>query len=487
MLVVLSDLHLSDSASSSALASGAMELLVDRMCDLAYRASWRSSGIYMPIERIDLLLLGDTLDITGSRKWLASKTRPWSDVNSPAFVETATAITDDILRHNVDAIRHLRSLATEGLVSVPYVGQNGQPLLHEEELPVAVRTHYMVGNRDWPLHLAGSQFDLLRHKVAHHLGLANQHNKPFPHEAMESEELADSLRRHRVLARHGDIFDPLSFSDDRDTASLSDAIAIELVGKFLVRCESELAAELSPVALATIGEIEQIRPQLLIAAWLESQLERLVPALATRKAIKRLWDNTVEDFLELEIVRHGSRWSAVDLVDGLASALKFSRRDSHDWTGKTLAWLADLRGAHTSSYAMHALAESDFRNRRARSIVYGHTHTAEQIPLDASHADGFVLSQTYFNAGTWRRTYQPTQAFSGQHEFISSDSFHLLAFYQQDERSGRAHETLSGSLAPSIIEAGIAPAAPVASAAAHPIRAPHFAQVGSGRPSMRRS
>lgn len=487
MLVVLSDLHLSDSSSGSGLASGAIQLLTDRLCDLAYRASWRASGMYVPVDRIDLLLLGDTLDITGSRQWLSSKARPWSDPASPAFIEAVTGITDDILRHNVDSVRHLRSLATEGLVSVPYVGPTGQPLLHEEELPVAIRTHYMVGNRDWPLHLSHPAMDLLRHKVAHHLGLANQHNKPFPHEAVESEELADSLRRHRVLARHGDIFDPLSFSDDRDTASLSDAIAVELIGKFLIRCETEIAGDLSPIAMSTISEIEQIRPQLLIAPWMESQLERLIPALATRKAIKRLWDTTVDDFLELEIVRHGSRWSAVDLVDGLAASLKFSRRDSHDWTGKTLAWLADLRGAHSGSYAMHALAESDFRNRRARHIVYGHTHSAEQIPLDASHADGFVLSQTYFNAGTWRRTYQPTQALTGQHEFISSDSFHLLAFYQQDERSGRSHETLSGTLAPSIIESGVAPAAPISSSQPHTIRAPHFSHASIGRSSLRRS
>ena len=126
---------------------------------------------------------------------------------------------------------------------------------------------------------------------------------------------------------------------------------------------------------------------------------------------------------------------------------------------------------------MHALAEADFRNRRARHIVYGHTHQHEIVPLDASHADGYVLNQTYFNAGTWRQCYQPTQAVGGRHEFVPSDSFTLLSFYQADERRGRSYETWCGTLAPCLPEPIARPQAvpqPVASA----IRGPQFAHHG---------
>ena len=185
--------------------------------------------------------------------------------------------------------------------------------------------------------------------------------------------------------------------------------------------------------------------------------------------------------MTLNVVRERNTWSPIDLIDGLSAALKFSRRDSSDWTGKTLAFLASLRGAKSESYLPHALAEADFRNRRARHIVYGHTHAQETISLDASHADGYVLHQTYFNAGTWRRTYQPTKALS-QQEFSACDTISLLAFYQGDERSGRAYETWSGTLAPSIAELGIQAPAPAAKAVAtggHGLRAPHFAQAGA--------
>jgi hypothetical protein len=450
MLVILSDLHLNDGTSGAILPPGSMDLLSERLCDMAWRASWRADGTYQPLDRIDLVLLGDVLDITASQRWLAGDARPWSDITSPAVSETVAGIVDEILRKNVECIRTLRSLATEATISLPPATAAGQPVPEAEEMPVAVYTHYMVGNHDWPLHLRGSQYDVIRHKVTHHLGLVTPHNKPFPHEAIESDELHDAMRRHRVLARHGDIFDPLCFADDRDAATLCDAISIELIARFLGHIEQEMAADLPPVCFAALCEIDQIRPMLLIPAWMDGMLERTGCSLAQRNAIKRVWDYIVEQLLHLEIVRRSSAASPVDLIDGLAAALKFSRRDSADWTGRTLNWLCGLRGAASTSYAIHALAEADFRNRRARHIVYGHTHSHEIIPLDASHADGYVLNQTYFNAGTWRRTYRPTQAIAGGHEFIAADSFTLLAFYQADERSGRSHETWCGTLAPCV-------------------------------------
>jgi hypothetical protein len=337
--------------------------------------------------------------------------------------------------------------------------------------------HYVVGNRDWPLHLAGPQYDLIRHKVTHHLGLVTPYNRPLPHDAAECEHLQEALRRHRVLARHGDIFDPLSFGDDRDAASLSDVLAIELIARFLQHVESELADEIPAAAWADLRQIDQVRPILLIPAWMECTLERTAPP-AVRNRIKRMWDYMVEQVLHLEVVRRFDSVSPVELIDGLAAALKFARRDTHNWIGRTLAFTAGLRGTSGTSYAQHALAEADFRNRRARHIVYGHTHQHEIVPLDASHADGYVLSQTYFNAGTWRRTYQPTQMLAGNHELVASDTFTLLAFYQADERSGRSHETWSGTLAPAAIDIA-ADEVLSAAAAAHPIansiRAPQFA------------
>src|SRR4029078_1400887 len=222
-------LHINGGTTAQLLPPGTIDLACERLCDLAWRASWRADGSYRPTDRIDLVLLGDLLAIMSSKRWLPCPARPWDDYQSPAVIDCTTGIVEEILRRNVDCIRTLRSLATEATATLPPATAAGQPVLEAEEMPVAVCTHYMVGNRDWPMHLKGTQYDLIRHKVTHHLGLVTSYNKPFPHEASKCEQLQESLPRHRVLARHGDIYDPLSFGDERDAASLTDVLAIELI------------------------------------------------------------------------------------------------------------------------------------------------------------------------------------------------------------------------------------------------------------------
>lgn len=474
MLAILSDLHLTDGTTGQLLPPAAMDLLCDRLGDLAWRASWRSDGTYRPIERIDLVLLGDILDLISSRRWLAVPCRPWEDPQLAAVSDTVAGIVDEILRRNVEAIRTLRGLATEGTISLPPATASGQPVLEAEELPVSVCTHYMVGNRDWPLHVTGTSYDLIRHKVTHHLGLVTPYNQPFPHAAEECPELLETLRRHRVLARHGDLYDPLSFALERDSASLSDVLVIELLARFLQHVEGELGEQLTPATRMALIDMEQVRPLLLLGSYLEAALERTaLPAL--RHRIKRMWDYMVDQVLQLDALQRLGGMAGADLVDELAAALKIGRRDGRAWLQRTLAFLERLQGTRGLSLTPHALSEADFRNRRARHVVYGHTHQPEMVPLDASHADGYVLHQTYFNAGTWRRRYQPTQTPAGQPELAACESFTLLCFYQGDERSGRAYETWTGTLGPSTSMPEGGPASGSSSSNASAVRAPQFA------------
>jgi UDP-2,3-diacylglucosamine pyrophosphatase LpxH len=482
MLAIISDLHLTDGTTGILFPPTVVDLLCDRLCDLAWRASWRVDGTYRPIERIDLVLLGDILDLVSSRRWLAMPCRPWDDPHLAAVSDTVGGIVDEILRRNVDAIRTLRGLATEGTVSLPPATSSGQPVLEAEELPVAVCTHYMVGNRDWPLHLSGTAYDLIRHKVTHHLGLVTPYNRPFPHAAEECPELLETLRRHRVLARHGDLYDPLSYALDRDGASASDVLVIELVARFAQHVEEEFGDQLNPAMRMALAELEQVRPMLLAGIYLDAALERTAPP-ALRKGIKRMWDYMVDQVLCLEALRRLGGIAAGELTDELAAALKIGRREGQACLRRAIEFLDRLQGSRGLSLVTHALSEADFRNRRARHIVYGHTHQPEMVPLDASHADGFVLSQTYFNAGSWRRRYQPTQMLVGQPELAVSDSFSLLCFYQGDERGGRAYESWVGMLGPATTMPEM-PAAPSGLAAGSTLRAPQFASRGAAARSL---
>jgi hypothetical protein len=342
----------------------------------------------------------------------------------------------------------LRSVTLGGALQLLPATFAGRPGTSIETVPVEVRTYYVVGNHDWPLHLGGASYDAIRERIVSALGLAHPAAQPFPHDPQESDELLAAMRRHRVLARHGDVFDPINHGETRDGASLGDAIVIELVNRFAAQTADQFADELPAVVINGLGELPHIRPLLLIPVWIEGLLDRAGVRAELRRSVKHGWDQLVDEFLQLPFVRQQDRWSPFQVVDGLEQALKFSKRMTIGWTAKIVTWLNELRGASTASYYPHALAEQDFRNRRARHIVYGHTHLAESVPLDASHADGYVLNQVYFNTGTWRRVYRQTQWAPGEQEFIAAETMSYAAFYQVDERSGRSFETWSGTLAP---------------------------------------
>ncbi|MCA9267494.1 MAG: hypothetical protein KDA41_03445 [Planctomycetales bacterium] len=445
MLVIISDLHLTDGTSGASIHPGTFHIFAQRLVEMSERASWRTDGHYRPIDSVDLLLLGDAVDITRSAHWNVGAVKPWDDPHSPEAIETVAKIVDGVLENNALGLAVLRSLADEG-VALAAGDSRGRPIAEGQPHIVPVNIHYMVGNHDWHLHLDGSSYDTLRRRIQQHMGLAGVAGEPFAHDPQESEELLISQRRHRLIARHGDVFDPLNFEGDRDGSSLGDVIVVQLVNRFGLELQQQLGDELPEAALIAMGEIDNIRPVLLTPVWIEGVLERCCPNLSTRKKVKRLWDELADEMLAMSFVRQRDTWSPFDLIDGLAGALKFSKRISSGWSHRILNWLREVRGAASASYYSHALAEPDFRNRRAQHIIYGHTHETETVPLDASYADSFVLNQMYFNTGTWRRVYRQTQHAPGEHEFIPSEAMTYLTFFQQDERGGCPFEVWSGML-----------------------------------------
>ncbi len=447
MLVIASDLHLTDGSSGSTISAGAFRVFANRLREMAVAASYRADGRYQPIDRIDVVLLGDVLDAIRSSQWsLQPNIRPWDNPHSAEFLDQISGITTGILQNNDEALAILRGLTAEGGVSVPSELRAGGPTSGEQREPVEVRIHYMVGNHDWFYHLPGSKYDILRRQIVRQMGLANPADEPFPHDIAENEELLATMRRHKVTARHGDAFDPMNFEGDRDSASLGDVIVIELLNRFAAEVENQLAGELPASTVVGLREIDNVRPLLLIPVWIDGLLDRTCAFPSLRKRVKTVWDRLADEFLAIDFVRQRDTFSPFDLVDGLQKTLKFSKRLSIGWASSIVSWLNNIRGDSSQSYYRHALAEQDFRNRRSRHIVYGHTHNVENMALDASYAEGFVLNQEYFNAGTWRRVHRQTQLAPGEHEFIAQDVMSYLVFFQGDERKGRPYETWSGTL-----------------------------------------
>ena len=91
MLVIISDLHLTDGTSGEIISDSAFRLFKNRISDMAYDASWRcdenNMEYYKPVECMDILLLGDILDMIRSEKWNNSldDIMPWTKKRQDDF------------------------------------------------------------------------------------------------------------------------------------------------------------------------------------------------------------------------------------------------------------------------------------------------------------------------------------------------------------------------------------------------------------------
>ena len=465
MLVIVSDLHLTDGTTGMCIPAGAFELFRERLEDMVYDASQRGDGTYQPIESFDLLLLGDILDPLSSTQWIAEEkgepgyARPWSQADDPAFVNKVSQITDKVINENAESLAILYRIARGEGISLPPATKNHQAdlrLLHDPSsharLPVQVRIHYMVGNHDWYYHLPGPGMDQIRIKIVNTLGLANTLS-PFPYVLEESDLLKDVLRQHSVFARHGDYYDSYNlYKKNRDHASLSDAVCIELFTRLGAQIRSELQGELPPGFFRDLDEMGSVRPPLMTPVWIANLLDRYKVSAAQREKIDDIWHDLVEQFSKLDFLDELNQPFAFDMVDAIQVALKFSRLTSIDnldeWvlSIEKLMGLLGLGGTSKDSYEKYAVREDAYLAREARFIVYGHTHQFAVSPLRSTIKNGAPFDQMYLNAGTWLSVHKVCDADSNKKGFIPYKTMGYLGIFKEDERRSKAYETWNGTL-----------------------------------------
>jgi UDP-2,3-diacylglucosamine pyrophosphatase LpxH len=457
MLVIISDIHLNDGTCGKSISTGAFELFVDRLRELALQASWRSDGRYEPLREIDLLLMGDILDIQHSTRWLqradgtSHTIRPWTDFSNPDYASLVSEITRGILQNNSASINVLNKLSGSLLLSLPPADRRGQPVRHPlHHLPVKVNIHYMVGNHDWFYHLPGAGFDALRLEVIAALGLSND-STPFPHLAEESNRISELLTRHHVYAQHGDLYDTFNFNNTsrgankRDSAALGDAFAVEIINRFPVEVEKQMGSELPPGLLASLRELVNVRPALAAPLWISSQLRQNNISSVIQLKLKEIWDGLGEEFLSLPFVRSFDKKASLNLVDGLRAVIKITDRFSFATLDSLVVWIRKKFWEEEITFAKHALRENAFLNRKAQFIVYGHTHRHEVVSLDSIPAVPNPTNQLYLNSGTWHTYYDLAIYKPQDQKFVPYQVLTYLAFYGGDECRGRKFDAWSGS------------------------------------------
>lgn len=493
MLVIVSDLHLTDGSSAETVHQGTLRVFRERLRSLAYAASWRAGGAYRPIERLDVLLLGDVIDVLRSSRWLAGAdganetVRPWSDPSGGALAAKVHEITAAAIYHNRTFFSLLRELQTTGIASVPSRGSDERRVKHTwlgspcvqfqgrthrilrdvcatpDDLiadtaeyaasapparrePVEVRIHYFVGNHDWYFHLPGTRFTRTRGRLVRAMGLDNDPAQPFPHSAEEPQagHVRALLERHHVCARHGDIYDPFNYSGARDASSLGDAIVIELLSRFVLAARRQFHHTLPPARLAAFNEIDNIRPLWLAPVWVAEMTRRACQDPRQLHQVQALWNDVVSDFLRLPFVRDQLRCGRSRLrAQKLRLVLRLSTQALRHNSGRVLEWLAKSQRSIKPSYARFAAREPALTTGAARYVVYGHTHRHELVPLDAQSR-----GRWYVNSGTWRPVRELARYSPRAATFARFNTMTYLAFFQDDERSGRGFEAWSGSLGP---------------------------------------
>jgi len=454
MLVIASDLHLTDGTSGETIHSNAFRVFRERLRDLAYDASWRADGKYKPIEECHVVLVGDIFDVIRSTEWLKGTVRPWDhEPQSESFVDRVNTITNMIVQHNGASLAVLKSLHDGTVMTIPDGTQDGKPAEVKRDpgapgrVPVAVRIHYMVGNHDWFFHLPGTPYNQMRRVIKAAIGLETPADSPFPHDPYESGAIQKIYADHGVLARHGDIFDPFNYDGHRDASSLGDAIVVELLDRFPDAVKAQMGSVLPKDCLDGLKEIDNVRPLLVIPVWVDGLLRRTCSDPAQIKQVKDIWDGLADQFLNIPFVKeHNSVTSLFDSFDKLEFALKFSKGVSLHTASLLLTWIKEKMVGSDERFYKNAFTEQAFKNRTARCIAYGHTHHHEIVPLDTSYSSAGLFNQVYLNSGTWRRVHELAELNSKDQEFVGYHVMTYLAFFKDGERGGRQFEAWSGAL-----------------------------------------
>jgi UDP-2,3-diacylglucosamine pyrophosphatase LpxH len=427
MLVFLSDTHLTDVPVSE--GSGATPAVAETL----QAGAFRKFAVYLQemaehagAKEVEIVFLGDTLDVIRSPRWLRTSIRPWSPPGE----------RDDVGKNLEDyTMEVLEAICTNptNCESMGHLAKFRQAMEEEgEKRPVKLT--YLIGNHDWLI----NRYQKARSRVAQFLGMTSADqdlDQPFPAERL--------WERYGVFARHGDLYDPLNYDGCRDAASLGDAIVIDLLTRFAVDVEHQLGTATDPTLVALLREIDNVRPIADIPLWVQGACRQATSA-AVAKKVKEVWNELADGFLKIPFVREHDRPWWPDAVDALQWGLKISRFLSVG----ALANLPLRRIVPSGDdYAKHAYAEDSLQTGEADFVVFGHTHRDALQPLElVSGRSTNTLRRTYFNTGTWRRVHERAAYDPDRCDFLSWHEMTFVAFYLEDERKDKSFELWHGAL-----------------------------------------
>jgi UDP-2,3-diacylglucosamine pyrophosphatase LpxH len=396
MLVLVSDLHLTDGTTSTPVHPGAFRILRREI-----EAAARDKGTDKA--EVNLVLLGDIFDLVRTDYWFTDTSpgdRPWNGAldsrtamnkDTNAVEKQFKAILDRILQHGstVGFIKEIQRLRDSRAVS-------------------KFQIDYVVGNHDRAL----NNFPSLQKTIEKALGVRVTFRAAFSDPAFAvtarhghewDANCSARLLLQNVLQK-GKTWDPLD-ADIGQVQNLGEVITAELMSGLVWRVK----AGGDPDLAEAIRDVDLLRPATSVFQWVEwrarsqrlagPKKDFLVNALieslsgVVDSAFGRLWDNVKSDWIV-----------SADLVDRLEMARSRLKAAGYDGLREIVSVLVTFSNLASAVIPQKAEdydgAKEEFRRcgQGTQYVIYGHTHRAQQNCLSGD-VDG--TTRMYVNTGTY--------------------------------------------------------------------------------------
>lgn len=408
MLVVLSDLHFSETESSQI---GDLEFNKNLPAETyaAYFSELNRIALANQIEKVEIVLAGDIFEITRSAFWLETNLRPYQDNQLITPGSDSERLILKIINEIAETERVDQTLELFRTIGTYF------------DMPVAL--HFIPGNHD---RLVNTTL-LVRSRVRNLLGLPDRDGS-FEHHFLFKRLDGSTF----CLVRHGHEYDPMNFFLDThltdlipteipeplyDAAPLGDIITIEFgagLPFYFVEIYKEETILENPILTALYERLmgfDDVRPSTALLSYLFSTpgVSRKQTWAYMEPCFRRVLDNLSDNPQFVEAIKSMTTLGKAQrlLLTGLMNANIFERKIPY-WlikqvmkrVSKTIKLPSQAKWAKKE-----ALIQSEEED--CRVVISGHTHFPEVTLISGKQG----IERYYINTGTWRTMIPATKNF----------------------------------------------------------------------------
>jgi UDP-2,3-diacylglucosamine pyrophosphatase LpxH len=405
MLIIISDLHFVDGTA------GEHDVRWPAFKDV-FLADIKALSKHNGAKEIKLLLLGDIIDLLRTTKWLKTdvEDRPWGKNGLEDLInfdpkkgskteDHCKCILKDIIARNKETFGFFKNFRRY------FKGLKTQLI-------------YIPGNHDRLVNIYPS----IRDEVTNELGLTINDSTVdgFSKDNWRFRKFFQD-NTYGVFARHGHEFDEFNYdSNDKDSSEghyqvpvgdiMTTEIAVKIASLLLPALEN-LPDSHQEDLRRFIFDIDNIRPWTSIPGYL---LTKFWNNQIMREAIFCALYTTFKDVSKISFVRRWFFGHPLAVFRLFWDCLKGALNPPM------------LNSAPEDLYARAASIDYFEKEKNYPFVLYGHTHSSKQVPLDRVKG----VDPHYINTGTWRSHISPLLDKS---DFVSLKTMTYTVFYRADE------------------------------------------------------